>query len=209
MSNAHQLIIDCGMNGDYVCQLNDAGLSAIKLHTQQSFTQYKYYLLFNNHLKQNCQLNLNAETIGEYDSIFWSKIYLKIHYQDQKIFAGNLHDFFSNEINFSVLAKESSKLYILDFYFADLIEEFSIDYLLNFYLNCQNQLAVDEFSSEQVLGLKNEPLSIQPKQTAVTAEIISHKSNILLLACLGLFLVFLFIILRFYKAKFKKASNIN
>lgn len=208
MSNNRQLIIDCGSSGNESCELNKQSLDSINIHNQFSFAQYKYYLLFNNYLNKNCQLSLKAQT--ENNNVLTSRpnVQLKIFYHDQELFNKDLTSFFSEKVYLLTLPKQGTKLLLFEYFFKEFVDEFSIDYVLNFYLDCQQQSFAKQLNSTTVLGSETkqeEFRSVVPKTVINT----TYTPVLFLVFSLLIFLFFLLLVGRFLKAKFTKDKIIN
>jgi hypothetical protein len=207
MIESHQLIIDCGLNNSSICQLNKDSLEGIKLSAYTAPAQYNYYLLFNNHFKQNCQINSQAQLKEQKKSNPLSAINLKIFYQNLQLFNDNLSSFFSKEIDFLSLEAQSSKLYRLEFYLAELNEDFEVNFDLNFYLDCQKKQPEEEKNEPNVLALQDSVFQetlIEPK--IEVKENLSQEKTLLITILIAFFLFFLIIVL-FWRLKIKNSKK--
>ncbi len=203
MSARHQLIIDCGLTADNSCQLRDGLAKNINIQVQQAFSQYHYYLLVVNHLTNNCQLSVQAQTNQQSHLDDYSAVLMKIFYQNQQLFAANFTEFLSGKVELLNLPAQSSKLYRLEFYVNELAQDFQLNFDLNFLVNCQDQEVKQEQTSE-VLGAQTPFRDITPMSTKVDpAESVRDQRNFLL-SVLVIFLLLLFLILVFYRRIFKK-----
>ncbi|MFA6814062.1 MAG: hypothetical protein GX943_01035 [Candidatus Pacebacteria bacterium] len=206
MSQRHQIIVDCGLEGDFICQLRDSVSQTINIRVQQSYTQYNYYLLFNNYLNEDCQVKLQAELQGEENSFLWPSIFFKIFYQEQNLFDANFSDLFFKKVNLFNLNGKSSKLHRLEFYLGELKEDFQLNFDLNFYLSCQEGVN-NQPKNTEVLGSKTTYKEISPVQPTVENRRAILKQRLFLSLILFAFLILLFLILLFYRSKFIKAKK--
>lgn len=206
MSSGHQIIINCGLNAVDECQLAEESLPRINIKTQQTPAQYNYYLLIHNYFKDNCQLSLEASPEQELKEQLWLKIFVKIFQQNQLLFDDNLQVFFQEKINLLTIAGDSFKLYRLEFYLAEVVEEFQTNFFLNFKLNCQ-QTETSHHQNEEVLGLQSEEGDPQalPAQAAVAPVVAKHR--VFVIICLSIFIFFLILIFFIYRSIFPKSNN--
>jgi len=206
MSQRNQLIIDCGLNEDNLCQLRNDSAKHINIQVQQAFSQYHYYLLFYNHLKKNCQLSVQVQNSKESHARDYSNLFIKIFYQNQQLFNASFVNLLSKKVDLLNLLSQSSRLYRLEFYIMELETDFSLDFDLNFLLNCQNQSEVKEKKSE-VLGSKKHFREKRPIQTGVNQEKSINNQRFFLFSALLIFLLLLILIFIFYRLLFKKKKN--
>jgi len=163
----HQIVIDCGIAGDFHCQLRESTAPSINIQAQQSFTQYNYYLLLNNYLTESCQLFLQAQNSGKDKLLVGDNIFLKIFYQDQQLFDGTFADFLAERIDLLNIGGQSSKLYKLELNLGKLQEDFSLNFDLNFTLACHEQ-SDNQQVDKQVLGSITEHKELIPDQATET-----------------------------------------
>lgn len=206
MSQAHQLIIDCGWQGDNSCQLRDNAAKSINIRAQQAFSQYHYYLLFYNHLKNNCQLSVQAQKSQESDLQDYSNIFIKIFYQNQLLFDANFAEFLSRKVELLNLLSQSSKLYRVEFYIKELKKDFQLNFDLNFLLNCRDQAVIQEPENE-VLGAKTQFREITSVQSNVDPAESVRDQRFFLFSVLLVFLLLLFLIFVFYRRTVKKKKK--
>ncbi len=206
MPSGHQIIINCGLNAADQCQLAEESLPGINIKTQQIPAQYNYYLLIHNYLKDSCQLSLEASPKQEVGEQPWSKIFVKIFQQNQLLFDDNLQVFFQEKINLLTIAGDSFKLYRLEFYLAEVAEEFQTNFLLNFKLNCQ-QTETSQPQNQEVLGLQSEEGDPQvlPAQATVAPVVSEPKTFVII--CLMIFIFFLILIFFIYRSIFSKSKK--
>lgn len=208
MFKTHQLILDCGLNSESNCQLNQNSLEQIKIKTHSSPAQYNYYLLINNHLKENCRVVLQPQVRNQEHVTLWSKINLKIFYQKLQLFNNDLSNCFSKKIDFLTLEAKSSKLYRLEFHLAEFSEEFEINFDLNFVLNCQEKSLENQENKSEVLAEQSQNFqesTIEPL-IKVQDNLFQEKNQPLFI--LITFLLVLLIICLFWILKFKKSKKI-
>ena len=200
----HKLVIDCGLSGDFNCQLNQDSLEQIKVRTHSTPAQYNYYLLINNHLQESCRVVLQPQIRNQEHVALWSKIYLKIFYQKLQLFNNDLSNFFSKKIDFLTLEAKSSKLYRLEFYLAELSEEFEINFDLNFIFNCQEKNLKNQKNKSEVLAAQSQNFqesTIEPL-IGVQDNLFQEKNQLLFI--LITFLLVLLITCLFWILKIKK-----
>jgi len=210
MPIGHQLSINCGLKGDFTCELQEQSLPAIIIQAQQVPAQYNYYLLINNLLQKSCQLSLKAQIDQETEQIPWSNTFVKLFYQNQQLFDGSLAEFFKQKISLLNLAAHSSKLYRLEFYLTELGNEFNLDFSLNFLFNCQTK-SIGETVEQEILGVQIEQQDFQalePIKSIAIDESLLIKQRLFLITALFIFLLCLGLIFCFYRSKFSKNKKI-
>lgn len=206
MSQKHQLIIDCGLKGNNSCQLRDGLAKNINIQAQQAFSQYHYYLLFYNHLKNNCQLTVQAQTTQANDLQDYSDVFIKIYYQKQLLFDASLAEFLMTKVELLNLLSQSSKLYRVEFYIKELEKDFRFNFDLNFSLNCHDQTVIQE-QENVVLGAKTQFREIKPIQSNVAQERLIRNQRFFLFSALIIFLLLLILIFIFYRRIVTKKNN--
>jgi hypothetical protein len=204
----HQIVLDCGLNKDFTCQLNKDSLGKISINTQLVPAQYNYYLFISNHLGQTCQVTLDAETVGQKDTALWSQIDLKIYYQNFQLFSGDLLNFFSQKLDFLTLEAMSSKLYRLEFYLAGFDEDYQINFDLNFILNCQEKDSELLENKPEVLAMQSEDSQETLANPSIETKDNFHQQTTQLLFFLLSFLLIALIICLFWILKIKRSKKI-
>lgn len=206
MSSGHQIIINCGLNTADQCQLAEESLTGINIKTQHTPAQYNYYLLIHNYLKDTCQLSLEAGSKQELKEQLWSKIFVKIFYQNQALFDDNLQVFFQQKINLLTIVGDSFKLYRLEFYLAEVVEEFQTNFFLKFKLNCQ-QAETAHPQNQEVLGLQSEQGDPQDFPTQAAVAPVATKHMVFVIICLIIFIFFFILIFLIYRSIFPKSNK--
>ena len=203
----HQLSLDCGLNGDFNCQLQEQSLSSINIQAQQIPAQYNYYLLINNQLQESCQLSLKAQIEQEIEQIPWSSTLVKIFYQDQELFDGTLNEFFGKKISLLNLTPYGFRLYRLEFHLTELSDEFQLNFSLNFLIYCQ-QLTGDRSLASEILGAQTEQREPQLFEPMIKNENVFLKQRLFLIVALFVFLLFLLLIFLIYRSKITKLKKL-
>jgi hypothetical protein len=208
MKPGHQFIIDCGVNNNLSCQLNDKSLDKISIKAHAAPARYKYYFLINNHFQQNCQVNLRAFSKNQEKDALWSEINLKIFYQNTQLFADNLLSFFSKEIDLLFLERNASKLYRFELDLAEFSDNFEIIFDLNFFLNCYEKQPENLENKVEVLAAKTEFVSEIANQPSEKLKGSFFQEYSLLIIFLISFILSCLIVFLFWRLRIEKSKQI-
>jgi hypothetical protein len=206
MSERHQIIIDCGLAGDSTCQLNEAASQRIDLKVQQFPAQYNYYLLFNNHFNQDCQLCLQAQANKKINTNSLSDSLVRIYFQEQILFEGNFVDFLAKKIDLLNLNAWGSRLYRFEFYLTKNQEDFQINFDLDFHLSCSEE-ELKQLEKKAVLGSQTEFREILPDQIIEKDNAVIRQQRAFLIFALLFFILLLVLIFLLFRKKFKKVKK--